>query len=86
MEWLWAAFAAMWTLGAASLALCLWRVPDRWRRAGKIDNGLGMVVDFDPNHLGTRVFVLLYRGIAPLGFAMALGGVAGTFMWIGRAI
>jgi hypothetical protein len=86
MSWFWTVLAALWTWGVAAYAVWLWRFPDRWKREGKRDNGLGMVIKIDPNRLGTRIWLGTHKVFAAVGFVMAVVGGVLTVVWFTKAV
>ena len=86
MSWLLTVFMGLWTWGVAAYAVWLWRAPDRWRREGTLNNGLGMVIKIDPNKLGTRIWLGTHKVIATVGFVMAITGGVVTVIWFIKAV
>ena len=86
MNWLLALVAAFWTWGVGAYALWAWRAPDRWKRAGKLDSGLGTIVEIDAAKVGTRIWLASFKVFAGLGFLMAMVGAIGVAIALWRAI
>ena len=86
MEWLWAAFGALWTWAVAAFSLHWWRAPGRWKRDGQLSNGLGTTIIIDESRAGVRLLLFATRVLAVIGFLMAAGGAAMTIGWIWKAI
>jgi hypothetical protein len=86
MELLYAFFGALWTWGVIALALYWWRAPDRWRRDGRMDNGLGTVVIIDDSRRSVRFWLLTHRVFAAFGFLMGAAGAVITIGWLWKAL
>ena len=86
MEWLWAGIGAFWTSFAAIFGLYLWRAPDRWRCAGRLNNGLGTTIIIDENRRGVRFLLLATRFLSFFVFLMAFGGLMITVGWLWKAL
>ncbi|WP_305096277.1 hypothetical protein [Croceibacterium aestuarii] len=86
MEWFWALFALLCSIGAGALAKWAWLAPVRWKAQGYLDNGLGTRIDF---YESSRTFTMLNVGMrtfAVLGTVFVLLGVAVALGWIWKAI
>ncbi|MGX7925790.1 hypothetical protein ACWPMX_04355 [Tsuneonella sp. HG094] len=86
MEWVWAFFAALWTLSVAALAKWAWRAPPRWRAQGFVENGLGTRIALRQRPRSFSLMLLGIRLFALLGALFALFGAAITLGWIWKAI
>lgn len=86
MALVWAMLGLIWTWGATALALHYWRAPDRWKRDGRLDNGLGTVVIYDEADASWRFAKFQVRAFAAFGFLVAFGGFGLSLGWVWRAV
>ena len=86
MEWMWAAFSAIWTLAAWFVARASWLMARHWSEAGIVSNGMGMELGRESNPFAFRLACYGTRFIAIWALLFVLIGVAVTIGWIVKAI
>ena len=86
MEWMWAAFGVIWTLGAWFLAKSGLLMVKRWVEAGAIDNGLGFVLRREAHPTAFALACHINRFMSLLGFVFAMFGIVVTIGWIVKAL
>ena len=86
MEWVWAAFGVIWTLGALFFAKSGLRTLKRWADAGEIDNGLRFVLRREVNPTAFALACHVNRFMSLLGFVFVIFGIVVTVGWIVRAL
>ena len=86
MEWLWAAFGAVWTYLIGGLGLWSWRAPERWSKQGFVNNGLRTKIFISDNPSNFRWVNFGMKAFAVCMSAMAIAGGIVTLGWIWKAL